>query len=68
MSENSDLTRQIAETAAGPKSYENDGEKISSHPLPDLIAADRHLSRKKVARNPFGALKIAQISTQGPEK
>lgn len=62
------LNNKIIETANGPKSYENDGEKITQHSLPELIEADKHLARKTAARNPFAALKKARISTQGPER
>lgn len=62
-----EMQDRIVEAAKGPKSYENDGEKITQHSLSELIDADKYLRRKKAAGNPFGALKIAKISTQGPE-
>lgn len=65
--EEPDLTPLIQQTASQPKSYENDGEKLTNHSLPELIEANKHLTRKKAARNPFKALKIARIITQGPE-
>ena len=63
-----DLEPKIEEIAAQPKSYENDGEKITNHSLKELADADKYLAGKRAARNPFAALKIAKISTQGPEK
>lgn len=63
-----DIKDRIAEVANQPKSYENDGEKITNHSLQDLAEADQFLARKNAAKNPFSALKIARISTQGPEK
>ena len=63
-----DLKEKILEIADQPKSYENDGEKITNHSLQDLTAAESFLARRKAAKNPFSALKIARISTQGPEK
>ena len=62
------LEKKIAEQAALPKSYENDGEKITNHSLTEIIEADKYLSRRRACRNPFGALKIVKISTQGPGK
>ena len=62
------IESRIAETAQQPKSYENDGEKITNHSLPELIEADRYLAKKKASRNPWGAIKGARISTQGPER
>ena len=66
MAEN--LEDKIAEVAAQPKSYENDGEKITNFSPQELAAADAFIAGKKAARNPFRALKIARMSTQGPEK
>jgi len=63
-----DLESKIAEVAEQPKSYENDGEKITNHSLKDLTEADKYLGRKRAARNPFAALHGAKMSTQGPEK
>lgn len=62
-----EIQEKIVNAASGPKSYENDGEKITQHSLPELIEADKYLRKKKAARNPFAAVKIAKISTQGPE-
>lgn len=60
-----DLTGEIAEIAGTPKSYETDGEKMTTHSLPDLIAADQHLQRKRASRNPFGCIRRAKITTEG---
>ena len=64
----SDIENKITEVAGQPKTYENDGEKITNHSLPELIEADRHLAKKRAGRNPFAILHIAKISTQGPQK
>ena len=63
-----DLESKIAEVAEQPKSYENDGEKITNHSLQELTEADKYLGRKRAGRNPFAALLGARMSTQGPEK
>lgn len=62
------MTDKISEVAGQPKQYENDGEKITNHSLPELIEADKYLGKKRARRNPFAALGRVRISTQGPEK
>ena len=63
-----EIEEKISEVAAQPKKYENDGEKIENHSLPEMIEADKYLGRKRAARNPFAAVAGVRISTQGPEK
>lgn len=41
----SDLSEQIEENAAKPLSASIDGDRAEQHPLPDQIAADKHLAR-----------------------
>lgn len=66
--EPSDLEKKILEKAIQPEEFELDGEKVRNRPIPDMIALDEHLTRKRASRNPFAAMKIARISTQGPER
>lgn len=63
-----ELDNRISEVAGQPKKYENDGEKIENHSLPEMVEADKYLARKRAARNPFSAIAGVRISTQGPEK
>lgn len=63
-----EIKKIMIEVAKQPKSYENDGEKITNHSLKELAEADQYIARKKAGKNPFSALKYARISTQGPEK
>ena len=63
-----DTESKIAELISQPKSYENDGEKITNFTPQELAAADAFIAGKKAAKNPFRALKMARMSTQGPEK
>ena len=63
-----DTESKMTELISQPKSYENDGEKITNFTPQELAAADAFIAGKKAARNPFRALKIARMSTQGPEK
>ena len=63
-----DTESKMTELISQPKSYENDGEKITNFTPQELAAADAFIAGKKAAKNPFRALKIARMSTQGPEK
>ena len=60
-----DLSKEIRDAASMPKSYENDGEKITNHSMRDLIEADKYIAKKRIARNPFAAVRIAKIITEG---
>lgn len=64
----SDLDKKILEKAVQPEEYEIDGEKTRSRPIPDMIKLDEYLSKKRASRNPWAGMKIARISTQGPER
>jgi len=59
------LEDSIRENAAGPKSAEVDGQKVERHPLPDQIAADEYLAKKKVMRGRGTGLKITQMHHSG---
>jgi len=63
-----ELSEKILEKALQPAEYEIDGERVKNRPVPDLLALDAHLAKKKASKNPFAAMKIARISTQGPER
>lgn len=54
-----DLASQIARAAAGPASATSaDGRSAAAHPLPDLIAVDEYLSKKRAAgRSPWSVLR-----------
>lgn len=58
----------VESAASSPKSYEVDGEKVTAHSLPELVQAAKYLANAKASSNPFKALKIARISTQGAER
>lgn len=45
------LTSTIADAAAGPKSVKGDEAEVEAQPLPDLIAADKHLASKAAGRS-----------------
>lgn len=59
------LEDSIRENAAGPKSAEVDGQKVEQHPLPDQIAADEYLAKKKVMRGRGTGLKITPMHHSG---
>ncbi|MCY2927884.1 MAG: hypothetical protein NTV86_00025 [Planctomycetota bacterium] len=60
-----DLTDTIRQNAQGPASAEIDGVRMHQHPLPDQIAADRHLGNKAAGRNPARTLMRARIVPPG---
>jgi hypothetical protein len=64
----SDLEKKMLEEALKPEEYEHAGERVRSRPIPDMIKLDEHLSKKRASRNPWAGMKIARISTQGPER
>lgn len=62
------LKQKIEQAADTPLKYEIDGERIEARPVSELIEADKHLAKKRAARNPFACLKGVRLSTQGPGK
>lgn len=62
------IGKTIEDATALPAKYELDGERIEARSIHELIAADKHLTKKRVARNPFSCLKGIRFSTEGPER
>lgn len=60
--------QQISDAAALPAKYELDGERIEARPIGDLIKAATFIAKKRVAANPFRAIRGCVISTEGPER
>lgn len=61
-----DLTAEIETTAAEPASAEGDGQKASSHSLPDLIAADKYLKgQDALSRQGWAGIKISRARGSG---
>lgn len=69
-----DLTGKIEEAAAEPASAAGDGQSATSHPLPDLIEADKYLKAKRAItgtnanggpKTAFGMLGVARIIPPG---
>lgn len=60
------IGKTIEDATALPSKYELDGERIEARPISELVAADKHLMKKKAGRNPFGCLKGVRFSTEGP--
>ena len=61
-----DIDNAIRLNAQGPESAEADGVKVTQHPLPDQIAADKYLAGKDAAqRNPVRAFTRVKIVPQG---
>jgi hypothetical protein len=66
MAETTDLSEQIAENATDNiRNVTVDGHNVTTHSLPDQIAADKHLASKAVASNPFNAMKTAKLKPPG---
>ena len=61
-----DLDSTIRESAQGPASVEADGVRVAQQPLPHVIEADKHLSRKEAGRNPARAFARVKIVPPGP--
>ena len=59
------LEAKIMENASGPKSAEVDGQKVEQHSLPDQIAADEYLAKKKVMQGRGTGLKITKMHHSG---
>jgi len=59
------LEESIRRNAAGPKSAEVDGQKVEQHSLPEQIAADEYLEKKKVMRSRGTGLKITRMHHSG---
>ena len=60
-----DIENAIRQNAQGPASAEADGVKATQHPLPDQIAADKHVGAKAAGRNPAKALVRMKIVPPG---
>ena len=58
MSEKTDISDLIETEAAESQSVSVDGMSVSKRSIPDLIAADKHLSRKRGNRFGFGLAKL----------
>ena len=59
------IEESIRRNAAGPKSAEVDGQKVEQHSLPEQIAADEYLEKKKVMRSRGTGLKITRMHHSG---
>jgi hypothetical protein len=74
MSDSTDLTETITQTASEPASAMGDGQSATGQRLTDLIEADRYLATKKAGsqtgargrrRSAFACLRPAQASPPG---
>ena len=63
-----EIREKILEKAVQPAEYEIDGERVKNRSMTELLALEAHFAKKKASKNPFAAMKIARISTQGPER
>ena len=65
MSDSTDLTEQIEETAQGPAAVTTDGLSVQAQPLPDLVEADRYLATKAAAGSRGRGLRITKLVPPG---
>jgi hypothetical protein len=65
MPEDQDLSETIANAAGGPKAGTTDGFSVESHPLPDLIAADKYLGAKAAAKKKRKGLGFIKLIPEG---
>lgn len=54
------LGDHIETMAQAPAEQTGDSGSVKEHPLPDLIETDKYLSRRAVAANPWGAVKLVK--------
>jgi hypothetical protein len=62
-----DLSEQIEDAANAPRRSESGDKVIESHPIKDLIEADRYLAGKRAAaarRSPFRTVTLSPPGTQ----
>ena len=59
------LGDQIETIAQGPAEATGDSGSVKEHPLPDLIAADKHLAGRGVAADPWGCAKLRKFVPPG---
>ncbi len=55
----------VVQAVAGPRSASSDGQSVESHPLPDLIAAEKYLASKRAACNPARGLRFTRLVPPG---
>jgi len=59
--ENEKPTTGLRDAMNKPKSTTVDNTQSVSHPLPDLIKAEEHLTNQQIARNPAAAIKTFRV-------
>lgn len=62
---NEGISKTILETAAGPKKVSGDAGSVEQHSISDLIAADKYLASKEVAKGRGLGIKLAKIEPDG---
>ena len=55
---------RLRQAAEAPRQVSVDGQTASQHSLPDQIAMDKHLARKR-ARGPGGGLRFVRLVPPG---
>ena len=65
MATNDDLSQAIRDAANAPKKTQVKSTTVEEHPLPDLIAAERHLANKEAARRNHRGIRFSKIIPPG---
>jgi hypothetical protein len=59
------IENSIQDNAVGPKSASGDAGSVEQHPLPDQIAADKHIASKQAMRTKGLGIKLVKLSPSG---
>jgi len=59
------IAETIADAVATPASVTSDGTTVVARSIPDLIAADKHLTAKAAAAKPAGGWVMRKVSSPG---
>jgi len=65
MAENTAIQTAIEDSIAKPRSIASDGMSKSSHSIPDLIAADKHVAAKAAASSKTMGLRFGRFTPPG---
>lgn len=62
-----DIANQMITNAQGPAEAQSDQGRVRQHSIPDLIAAETHLARKRAMKSPKAGIKYVRLVPPGTE-
>ncbi len=65
MADDVNMDDVLSQAAQGPKRVDSDGVSVEGHPLKDLIALDKHQTRKAGRNNPAAMLTHSKLIPPG---